>query len=360
MVAAAVGSLGRRADDPGAWAKAAEDAGADLILLTLSADDSAADARAALRKVLAATGLPLLVFGPGQVEKDNELIVAVAEEGKGERLVLGVCEDKNYRTIVAAALAHGHLVNSRTPMDVNLAKQLIILIQDMGLPLDRIMMDPSTGALGYGIEYGYSVMERLRLAALQGDSMTQQPMLVTPGEEAWKTKEAKVGEGIPAEWGDWRERALYWETLTATLLIEAGANIVVLRHPETLKRIKRTVAALMAHAATGRSLARPAHPLTVRSPRPSATRRVTTFDRSERNMALSGLQIYKLLPQTNCKECNFPTCLAFAMKLAAKQAELASCPYVSDEAKTQLEAAAAPPVRLITVSRNGSQIAAGQ
>ena len=236
---------GDAADAPGVWAKAAADAGADLILLTLSADDSAADARAALRKVLGATGLPLLVFGPGQVEKDNELIVAVAEEGKGERLVLGVCEDKNFRTIVAAALAHGHLVNSRTPMDVNLAKQLIILIQDMGLPLDRIMMDPSTGALGYGIEYGYSVMERLRLAALQGDTMTQQPMLVSPGEEAWKTKEAKVGEGVPAEWGDWRERALNWETLTAVLLLESGANVVVLRHPETLKRIKRTVAALM-------------------------------------------------------------------------------------------------------------------
>jgi acetyl-CoA decarbonylase/synthase complex subunit delta len=231
--------------DPGAWAKAAEAAGADLLLLTLSAEDSAAEARAALRKVLAATGLPLLVFGPGQVEKDNELIVAVAEEGKGERLVLGVCEDKNYRTIVAAALAHGHLVNSRTPMDVNLAKQLIILIQDMGLPLDRILMDPSTGALGYGIEYGYSVMERLRIAALQGDSMTQQPMLVSPGEEAWKTKEAKVGEGVPAEWGDWRERAIHWEMLTATLLIEAGANIVALRHPESLRRVQRTLDALM-------------------------------------------------------------------------------------------------------------------
>jgi acetyl-CoA decarbonylase/synthase complex subunit delta len=131
-------------------------------------------------------------------------------------------------------------------MDVNLSKQLIILIQDMGMPLDRIIMDPSTGALGYGIEYGYSVMERLRLAALQGDSMTQQPMLVTPGEEAWKTKEAKVGEGVPATWGDWVERAIYWETLTATTLIESGADIVVLRHPESLRRVHRTVAALMA------------------------------------------------------------------------------------------------------------------
>lgn len=231
--------------DPAAWAKAAEAAGAGLITLTYSLDDSAADARAVLRDVLQATGLPLMVFGPGQAEKDNELIMAAAEEGEGERLVLGVCEDKNYRTIVAAALAHGHLVNSRTPMDVNLAKQLIILIHDMGLGLDRVLMDPSTGALGYGIEYGYSVMERLRIAALQGDAMTQLPMLVSPGEEAWKTKEAKVGGGVPEAWGDWCERALHWETLTAMTLIQSGADIVVLRHPESMQRVQRTVAALM-------------------------------------------------------------------------------------------------------------------
>jgi acetyl-CoA decarbonylase/synthase complex subunit delta len=146
---------------------------------------------------------------------------------------------------VAAALAHGHLVDSRTPMDVNLSKQLIILIKDMGMPLERIVMDPSTGALGYGIEYGYSVMERLRLAALGGDGMTQQPILVTPGEEAWKVKESKVGEGVPAAWGDWKERAINWETLTASSLIEAGADILVLRHPETVKRVKAMVADLM-------------------------------------------------------------------------------------------------------------------
>ncbi len=106
-------------------------------------------------------------------------------------------------------------------------------------------MDPSTGALGYGIEYGYSVMERLRIAALQGDSMTQQPMLVSPGEEAWKTKEGKVGEGVPAAWGDWLERAILWETLTATALIESGADVIALRHPESLARMQRTIQALM-------------------------------------------------------------------------------------------------------------------
>jgi len=194
-----------------------------------------------VRKVLSATGLPLLIFGPGQVDKDNELLVPVAEEAAGERVVLGVCEEKNYRTIVAAALAHGHLVDSRTPMDVNLAKQMIILIGDMGLPLDRILMDPSTGALGYGIEYGYSVMERLRLAALQGDTMTQQPILVTPGEEAWRAKEAKVGEGVPGAWGDWEKRAIMWETMTATALIEAGADVVVMRHPESVRLVKEAI-----------------------------------------------------------------------------------------------------------------------
>jgi acetyl-CoA decarbonylase/synthase complex subunit delta len=232
---------------PDAWAKAAEASGADLVALTFSASDrlNAAYARQTLRQVLAATGLPLVVFGTGQADLDNEILVAVAEEGKGENLLLGVCEEKNYRTIVAAALAHGHLVNARTAMDVNLAKQLNILIHDMGMPLERIIMDPTTGALGYGIEYGYSVMERLRLAALQGDSMTQQPMLVTPGEEAWRTKEARAAEGVPAAWGDYATRACNWEVLTASALIESGADIVILRHPQSVERVRSVINALM-------------------------------------------------------------------------------------------------------------------
>ncbi len=231
-------------DDPAAWAKAVEDLGVDLVLLKINLTDAeghettAEQARSAVHKVLDATGLPLIVFGPGQTEKDIELLVAVAEEAAGERIVLGVCDDKNYKTIVAAALAHGHVVDGRTAMDVNLAKQLNILISDVGLALDRVIMDPTTAALGYGVEYGYSAMERLRLAALQGDSMTQQPMLVTPGEEAWRVKEAKVGEDVPAEWGDWVERAIAWETLTTATLVQSGADIVVLRHPESVRRIK--------------------------------------------------------------------------------------------------------------------------
>jgi len=238
-------------DDPARWAKAGEDAGVDLILLMFGLNDSEGNpvtpdfAVKTVKAVLEATGVPLIVLGPGQAEIDNALAVPVADATKGERLVLGLCEDGNYRTIVAAAMANDHLVVGRTPMDVNLAKQLNILMTDMGLPLDRILMDPTTGALGYGIEYGYSVMERLRLAALQGDAMTQLPLLVNPGFEAWKTKESKVGEGVPEAWGDWAERGVHWETLTAVSLIEAGADIVVLRHPESLVRVRQSIDELM-------------------------------------------------------------------------------------------------------------------
>jgi acetyl-CoA synthase len=234
-------------NDPGEWAKAAEKAGADLLYLRLALTDAEGNpttkqqAVEAVDKVLKASGLPLIVFGPGQPDPDNELLVEISSRFKGERLLLGVCEDKNYRTIVASAMADGHLVVARTAMDVNLAKQLNILITDMGLPASSIVMDPTTGALGYGFEYGYSVMERLRIAALQGDSMTQFPMMVTPGEECWKTKESKVGVDVPQAWGDWETRAIAWETTTAIMLLESCADLIVMRHPESVRRTREAM-----------------------------------------------------------------------------------------------------------------------
>ena len=242
---------GDAVSDVGVWAKKAEEAGADLVALTLDSahpergDTSAEEARATVRRVLDATSLPLVIYGPGHVEKDNEVLVAAAEEAAGERVALGNCEEKNYRTIVAAALAHNQLVIAKTPIDVNLAKQLNILINDMRLDMERILMDPTTGALGYGLEYTYSVMERLTLAALSGDSMTQQPMIVTAGYEAWRAKETKVNEGVPDAWGDWGRRSCLWETMTSTTLLESGANIVVLRHPNSVSRIKEVIDKLM-------------------------------------------------------------------------------------------------------------------
>ncbi|MGQ9584695.1 MAG: acetyl-CoA decarbonylase/synthase complex subunit delta [Anaerolineae bacterium] len=238
--------------DPAAWAAKAEETGADLIMLRLTGLNEAGqptDGKAAAkvtRAVLEATGLPLIVRGPGQAERDNELLVAVAEAAKGERVALGLCEDKNYRTIVAAALAHGQLVVASSPIDVNLAKQLNILISDMRMGLENVLMDPTTGALGYGLEYTYSVIERLRLAALTGDSMTQQPIICLSGEESWRQKESRVTEDVPEAWGDHRRRGKLWELLTATTLLEAGADIVTIRHPENVKLVQATVQKLMA------------------------------------------------------------------------------------------------------------------
>ncbi|MBN1661608.1 MAG: acetyl-CoA decarbonylase/synthase complex subunit delta [Anaerolineae bacterium] len=239
-------------NEPAAWAKKAEELGAEVIMLKLRGNNSDGSpttpkqAAETIKKVLQATGLPILVRGPGQAERDNELLVAVAESAPGERLALGLCEDKNYRTIVAGALAHGHVVMASSPIDVNLAKQLNILISDMRMPLERVLMDPTTGALGYGLEYTYSVMERLRLAALTGDGMTQQPMVCFVGEESWRQKESRQAAGVPGEWGDIEKRGITWETTTATALLESGADIVVLRHPKTVGIVRETIDKLMA------------------------------------------------------------------------------------------------------------------
>jgi acetyl-CoA decarbonylase/synthase complex subunit delta len=243
---------GEVVNDPAAWAKKAEEVGADVIVLKLRSTDAEDNPNtpervaATVKAVLEATGLPLVVRGPGQAELDNQLLVAAAEAAPGERLALGLCEDKNYRTIVAGALAHDQLVISTSPIDVNLAKQLNILISDMRLPLERVLMDPTTGALGYGLEYTYSVMERLRIAALTGDGMTQQPMICFVGEESWRQKESRATEGVPDEWGNIEKRGITWELVTATTLLESGANIVVLRHPKTVAVVKETIDKLMA------------------------------------------------------------------------------------------------------------------
>ena len=240
--------------DPAAWAAKAEEVGAELIALSLDSahpergDTGATEARKTVRRVLEATSLPLIVYGPGQKDKDNEVLVAAAEEAKGERIALGNCEEKNYRTIVAAAMANDHVIIAKSPIDVNLAKQLNVLIGDMGMQRDRMIMDPTTGALGYGIEYSYSVMERVRLAALTGDSALQQPMILTVGYEAWRAKEARTDQDVPAQWGDWAQRGVLWEANTSVTLVNTGADILVLRHPASVPLVKSAIGKLMAGA----------------------------------------------------------------------------------------------------------------
>lgn len=233
--------------DPGAWAKRAAELGADLIVLRLNSahpeqgNTGPEQAKAAAGKVLAAVDLPVIVLGPEVPEKDNEVLMAVSDLAAGQRIGLGYCMEKNYRTIAASCIANNHVALAKTPIDLNLAKQLNILISDVGLSADSIIMDPTTGALGYGLEYTYSVMERLRLAALVGDKMTAMPLFCTVGEESWRQKESKFAEGVPQTWGQHERRSLVWEQITALALINAGADIVVLRHPKTVDAVKAAI-----------------------------------------------------------------------------------------------------------------------
>lgn len=231
--------------DPIAWAKKAVEYGADLIVLRLRSahpeqeNTGAREAEKVVTEILDAVDVPLVVLGTDVVEKDNEVLLAASEVARGQRIALGNCIDKNYRTIAASCMANGHVAIGKTPNDVNLAKQLNILIHEVGLPLDSILADPTTGSLGYGLEYTYSVLERLRIACLIGDEMTSVPLICTVGEESWRQKESRATEGLPPSWGVHEERAVTWESLTATALITAGVHIVVLRHPRTVELIKQ-------------------------------------------------------------------------------------------------------------------------
>lgn len=238
--------------DPAAWAQKAVGFGADLILLRLKGGDpelgnkSPEQLITVVKEVLAAVGVPLIVIGCGIDEKDNAIIPAIAEAAAGENLVLGMAKHDNYKSIVAAAMVHRHKVLILGTVDINLCKQLQILITELGLPPENLLMDPGTCALGYGIEYTYSVMERGRLDALHGDERMAMPVVCNVGHEAWRAKEALASEQDFPDWGDQAKRAILWEALTATGLLQAGANIMVMRHPDAIRLFKQNVAELSA------------------------------------------------------------------------------------------------------------------
>jgi len=234
------------ASDPAAWAKKCVDEfGAELITLQLKSTDphgqnaSPADAAATVKKVLEAIDVPLIVWGTGNVEKDEEVLKQIAEETMGEQLILGPVEDKNHKGIGAAAMGYGHSVVANSPIDVNLAKQVNILLENLGLSMDKIIIDPTTSGLGYGLEYTYSVMERLSMAALtQGDDKLQLPIINNLGDEIWKCKEAKQSADEAPILGDPEKRGILMEAVAAVSFLLSGANVLIMRHPEAIRLTK--------------------------------------------------------------------------------------------------------------------------
>ena len=239
-------------NSPAAWAKKCVDEyGADLIYLKLIGADpegenrSPEDCARIVKEVLSAVGVPLIVSGCDDDEKNNEIMAAIAEASTGENLLLGLAEQDNYKSIAAAAMVHKHTLIARSPLDINICKQLNILINEMGLPLNKIVIDPMIGGLGFGIEYAYSIMERARLGALANDKMLSMPMICTVGYEANRCKEANASADEFPGWGDLQDRGVLWEAITASAMLQVGASILVMRNPAAVSLVKKNIADLM-------------------------------------------------------------------------------------------------------------------
>ena len=238
--------------DPGAWAKKCVEYGADMICIQLKSTDpndqdkGAADAVASVGAVLDAVDVPVCVYGVANKDKDVETLSAVAEKFQGKNLLLGPVEEHNHKQIGAQALAYGHVLAANSPIDVNLAKQLNILLGNLGVSTEKIVIDPTTGGLGYGMEYCYSVMERLRMAGLvQQDENLQQPVINNMGQEVWKCKEAGQTLEEAPTLGYQDNRGVMMEVTQAVSLLLAGADILIMRHPEAVKLTKNYIDLLL-------------------------------------------------------------------------------------------------------------------
>ena len=226
------------------WAKTAEMVyKADLVRLYLTSTrqrnfSDISSIGETVEAVLSATGLPLIIEGSNEPRIDSEVFLKCGETAQGERLLLGTAEAGRYRSIAAAALAYNHSLIAQSPIDVNLAKQLNILLREIGVQRDRIMIDPYTGALGYGFEYSYSAMERIRFSALKGDTDLAMPMICS-AIDSLTIKE--VREADPALQD---EIAIQWEFYTGIAAAVAGAEIICVRHPKTVRMLKNAFASI--------------------------------------------------------------------------------------------------------------------
>ncbi len=249
---AAVAPFADVINDPVAWALSnVSKYGADMIALQLAGTDpnganvGAEEAAALARKVADAVSVPVIVYGSGNVEKDADVLKKVAEACEGRNVLIGPVQEGDFRQIAASCIGYKQLVAATTPIDINLAKQLNILLENLGVSADRMVIDPTTGGLGYGLEYTYSIMERIRIAALvQMDDQLRRPIICDLGKEAWKCKEAR-GADPDVKFGDPARRGIMIEAVTAVLLLLAGADILVMRHPDSVALVRKYVDLMM-------------------------------------------------------------------------------------------------------------------
>jgi acetyl-CoA decarbonylase/synthase complex subunit delta len=225
--------------NPVSWAKKCQDFGVDAVSLFLMSTDPAAKnapadkAAALVKEVAEAIDVPLIVYGSGDEKKDAEVLPRVAEVCDGMNLLIGPVLKEDYEAVGKAILDHGHTAIAQSPLDINLLKELNVKLSKF-FPPDRIVIDSLSSALGYGMEYSFSLIERVKqIGVITKDNMTMMPIIANLGGECWKTKQAKEN----------KEQGLLWEGITALSLLLAGANVIVLRHPEALKIIREMIEA---------------------------------------------------------------------------------------------------------------------
>ncbi len=236
---------------PGEMArKCVEEYGAELISVRLEGthpekgNRSVEEAADVVKQVLESVRVPLIISGHSHYAKINDVMKKVCEVAAGENCLINYVETDNYKTIAASCMAYNHAIVARSPIDVNMAKQLNILLTDMSFPAEKIVMDPLTSPLGYGLEYTYSIMERIRIDGLGGDKMLAFPMLINPGYECSRVKEARASQKEYPYWGDQGLRGAAWEVATAMSLLAAGSDLLIMYHPKAMEAVKKNIDAL--------------------------------------------------------------------------------------------------------------------
>jgi len=246
-------AIGDVIHSPAEWAqKCVEEFKVDLISLKLIGPDpavkgrSAGEAAATVKAVLEAVDVPLIFWGCDEEETDNAVLPECSQAARGERCLIGSAREGNYRTLAAIGTADKHGIIAEAPVDINIGKQVNILLQDAGFPLENVVMCQTTAALGYGFDYVYTIFERVRIAGLRGDKLMALPQIANVGWEAWKVKEAFQDEDLLPGWGKLASRGPLWEATTAAGYLQAGADIVTLAHPASIAIIRQTIDELMA------------------------------------------------------------------------------------------------------------------
>jgi acetyl-CoA decarbonylase/synthase complex subunit delta len=246
-----VSAVGKEVNSPVEWAqKCVEKYKVDLISLKMIGADpagknlDAAHCAKVVQDVLKAVSVPLIIWGCGADEKDNQVLPECSQAAKGENCLIGSAKEANYRTVVAICKSDKHKIIAQAPVDINLGKQINILLQDAGYDLKDVVSFQTTAALGYGFDYVYTILERARIAGLKGDKLMAMPQICDVGGEVYRIKEAVVDEDILPGWGKLSKRGPMWEAACGAVFLQAGADILIMAHPEAIQSVQATIAQL--------------------------------------------------------------------------------------------------------------------